>query len=158
MNQNYNDVVNFKNILKSEIKSANSFSGNNKEILQKIIPNAAKKLEPHFENKSKICSILQKVFNQYHPRDIRRYCPQKYKRKYDKPTVQHDPILELFKTMESVGKDIVKIADDLSQNPPQKIDTKLCLELIETTKEYDIQLKLLKDNLDRRRKISPFQQ
>ena len=125
-------TVNFKTILREEIKETKK-PLNNKEILQVIIPKSAKKLEPYFDDKRQICSILQRIFKKYNSRDIRRYCPEEYKRKYHKSSQEIDLLREYLKTIQLVFDDVAEITNSLKNTPTTQKNLESISEILTNT-------------------------
>lgn len=77
-----NEEVNIRNLISSEIALAEKHLKSRKEVLENLIEAAGSKLEEFIDDETQICTIIQKYFPEELGRDVRRYCPSKYKRKY----------------------------------------------------------------------------
>ena len=153
-------------------KQLETHSGTNKKIFTKIIPNIGEELKPFFKGKEKqICREIQKHFpNKYH-RDIGRYCPSKFKRPYIRKPLQSkdDNEIERVETLRFVKnhhKEANEILSELECMTPQEqkfIEKYLkpltghsLSELKSDIEDSVTKASVVKQRLDKRRKIQPF--
>lgn len=148
--------------LKNEIESVVKAKRTRKEILTETLPYLIEKIVPDVKDKSQICSILQQKFPKGWARDIRRYCPEEFRRNYKKRLISIDNVDELLGLMEEVLGDLYKISRDMRKNPEvkQQACISLYLELGENfdefyteTKERCVDVELLRNHFDKRKKI-----
>jgi len=78
----FTDQINIKDILAEEIRTVEAIFRTKREAMEPVIIAAAKKLEAYFDDHTKICTVLTKYFPHDADRDVRKYCPAKYKRMY----------------------------------------------------------------------------
>lgn len=166
-------TVNFHQLLSEEIHDVSIIFKSKEKSLRPIIEAAAKKLEQYFDNPRDICAALCKTFPKYADRDIREYCPEKYKREYkEKSTIPSDLFIELFEHMADVGNDISKIAESIISKynkgtTKQKQETiEFCTEIfgglpefmerLEEWKSLSIELAKIKIILDERLSMDYF--
>ena len=95
----FEQVVNVAEILHEEISLIRSLIKTRADKLQEWIPKMCVKLEDHFEDKSKICAAIEKALPKEIDRDIRKYCPMVYKRKYTREELAETPISLVDETL-----------------------------------------------------------
>jgi hypothetical protein len=108
--------VNFYTLLSDELHEINLIYKKKEEQIRPIIEASCTKLEPYFDNPREICAALCKVFPKIADRDIRQYCPDKYKREYVKEEIQNSPVDfldEALKHMEDVLHDAESIIHEI---------------------------------------------
>jgi len=106
------DQVNIREVLADEIRTLEQIFRTKREAMEPIIISAAKKLEPYFDDYTKICTVLTKFFPKEADRDVRKYCPSQYKRQYVIEEINKAPIDlldEALKLMEDVLGDAISI-------------------------------------------------
>jgi hypothetical protein len=102
-----------KEILHEEISQINNFLKSKEELLKPLILAAGEKLKAYVTNESEICSILVKAFPAEIERDIRRFCPARWKRQY---TIEEDDTpesleIEAFQLFRDAFADLADIMD-----------------------------------------------
>jgi len=106
------EQVNIRELLSEEIRTVEAIFRTKREAMEPVIIAAAKKLEPYFEDQTKICGVLTKFFPKDADRDVRKYCPVKYKRLYvleEEDQAPIDLLDEALKLMEDVLGDAISI-------------------------------------------------
>ena len=106
------EQVNIRDVLADEIRTLEAIFKTKREAMEPIILSAAKKLEAYYLDQTQICVVLIKNFPKDAERDVRRFCPSKYKHQYvieeqDKAPI--DLLDEALKLMEDVLGDAITI-------------------------------------------------
>lgn len=112
------DQINIRAILADEIRTVEAIFRTKREAMEPVIITAAKKLEAYYDDHTKICTILTKYFPHDADRDVRKYCPAKYKRLYVLEEQDQSPIDlldEALKLMEDVLGDAISIIGSIRE-------------------------------------------
>lgn len=166
--------IDVQEVLHEEIATIEKFYWSKNKLFEETIPIAAKKLEPYYKDKTKICSILTSVFKKDFERDVRRTCPPQYKHVYllEEEELPKTLLEETLTYMEEVLTDATVIVKSI-KDKLQKVESKDKAELehyiiqkfggiaelkkmVEDWKEASVEVARIKQIHDDRAKLDPF--